>query len=251
MKTREQQNTMKRTPNNFGPMPVQILPGDPVTIWLRRVDRRLVPALAALMAPAVSNGDAGSPSLFPIRTIFVTSNEDGTFEVISNLQLIAAEASRMTDSDVTVAEVVFDPDDLGQEDRLRSFLAFIDPFRSTVTRDDLLKAVDRGDLDELLARYAGDRVHPRNHRAVQRLLGTQKFPSSTFHRIRNEIAGSTSKKRVQVAKLAEGDAGPVSARGSAGGARKPRKSVRKVAKPKTENAKDTDTEAQNDLFGED
>ena len=242
---------MKRTPNNIGPMRVHILPDDITTGWLRTVDRRLVPALAALMAPAIDNAEAVPTSFLPSRAVFVTKNEDGTFAVMNNLQPIALEASRMTDRDVTVIEVVFDPDDPGQEDRLRSFLSFIDPFRSTVTRDDLLKAVIRGDLDELLMCYAEGRVHPRNHRAVERLVGTQKFPSSTFHRKRNEIEDSTNEKQVQAAKPAAGDAGPANAGVSAGGGRKPRKSRQKVAKPKPENAEDTDTEAQNDLFDED
>ena len=239
---------MKRTPNNFGPMQAQILPGDPVTIWLRIVDRRFVPALAALMAPAVSNGEAGSTFFLPTRKVFVTSNEDGTFSVLSDLRLIAPEASRMTDRDVAVVEIVLDPDDPGQEDRLRTFLAYIDPFRHTRTSDDFLEVLVRGGFDELVRLYAGERVHPRNFRAVRQLLCAQELPHSTFHRKR-KLTGTTSEKRGQAAKPTESEMECARKRTSLGGRCKPRKLGQKAATPE-ETAEEWQPGVQDDLFDE-
>ena len=174
---------MTTVPDINEPLLCQVAPTTCVTIHIRIVETRLIPALSQIMETVDRKEEAILDLFLPLRALFLTENPDGTYAVLNDLRTIAPEASRSNARYAIAFHVEFDPDRPEDDAAFRTLFALVEPVRQARTVKQYIKDAQRGAFDVLAPLYAGNRVSPRKRVAASSMLPIDQLPRSTFQRI--------------------------------------------------------------------
>jgi hypothetical protein len=192
------------------PKMTEILPGDFMRARDLSIPITRVPALLALVgARADDDNRHGSTVWTPARRIFTTGNEDGTHEVLTDLMLVEPEALMIKSRYVRICVIDFDSDDPRQEDRIRTFLANVEPVRRTRTTKMFSEDASRGLFNDIAPMYASGRGDHGKYINLSKMLSHGQLAPSSHHRNTIKPNSAPSKRESMADELVKGGTEPV------------------------------------------
>ena len=163
--------------------PTQVLPG--VVLWLRPVKIRIrdVPAIAEIVGEKKYQVNEDCDCISMVRTPYVASNPDCSFELISDPCIIKPDIEGSPAVYVNATEIERRTDSIGAIELLRSHLVVIDANRKSISDEELLKLIFEGQIDSVLQLFLrGRSVKTRGLLALLTAFGEGRFKPETYYR---------------------------------------------------------------------
>lgn len=163
--------------------PTQVLPG--VVLCLRQIKLRIhdVPDIARIVGEQRYQLGEDCDCISMIRTPYVASNPDDTFELVSPVQIIKPDIEGSPAMYFNATEIERRPDSLGAIELLRSHLIIVDANRKSLSDADLLKLIFKGQIDSVLELYRhGRSIKLRGLNSLLSAFGEGRFSPETYYR---------------------------------------------------------------------
>lgn len=163
--------------------PTQVLPG--VVLRVRPAKLRIndVPDIAEIVGKQRYQLGEDCDCISMIRTPYVASNPDDTFELISPVKIIKPDIEGSPAMYFNATEIERRPDSLGAIELLRSHLVIVDANRKSMSDAELFKLIFKGQIDSVVELYRhGRSIKIRGLNALLSAFGEGRFSPETYYR---------------------------------------------------------------------
>jgi len=164
---------------------VWLMPGVSAPCCDAMLPIRQIPALQALLPAAETpTTDEKQRPYDPARRVYVSQNEDGTFSVLNDVELIRPDIIRIAPDRIRACIVRLEEP---LESLFRAYLLLIEPTRRRYSGAQFIDKAQTGRLDAVTHLYMDSPCNPRGYKALGSVLVGGQLPHSTFYRRRRKL----------------------------------------------------------------
>ena len=143
-----------------------------------------IPALQALLPAAeTATTDEQQRPYDPARRVYVSQNEDDTFSVLNDVELIRPDIIRIAPNRIRACIVRLEEP---LESLFRAYLLLIEPTCRKYSGAQFIDKAQTGCLDAVTHLYMDSPCNPRGYKALGSVLVGGQLPHSTFYRRRQK-----------------------------------------------------------------